>query len=247
MPDNEGTLSISDGKNDKYSVTDYSKGNIFQYTFNVYKEGSPHQINLTISVIKYGQNYTYRVLYVYNGKIMTCDYVGATTEQDISISIKSDGEIAKGQSSEAYLNCPLTFSYKEGSSSSTSVNKMFTSYVILDNNDKVFDNNEVLTITEEEIEVEINGKKVTETTLVLRYIKTISETEYITSTYTLVSASTNVYKFSYDATEGKTTETDDDGTTYTLTEQKLYNSKDIIVTYGTNKITIEGDNFIIEL
>ena len=248
LPDNEGTLSIDDGLNDKYDSVVSSPGNIFQYTFNVYKEGSPHQINLTISVIKYGnQNYTYRVLYVYNGKMMTYDYVGATTEQDISISITSDGEIVRGQSGDAYLNCPLTFSYKEGSSSSTSVNKMFTSYVILDNSDKVFDNNEILTITEEKIEVEINGKKVTETTLVLRYIKTISETEYITSTYTLVSASTNVYKFSYDATEGKTTETDDDGTTYTLTEQKLYNSKDIIVTYGTNKITIEGDNFIIEL
>ena len=248
LPDNEGTLSIDDGLNDKYDSVVSSSGNIFQYTFNVYKEGSPHQINLTISVIKYGnQNYTYRVLYVYNGKMMTYDYVGATTEQDISISITSDGEIVRGQSGDAYLNCPLTFSYKEGSSSSTSVNKMFTSYVILDNSDKVFDNNEILTITEEKIEVEINGKKVTETTLVLRYIKTISETEYITSTYTLVSASTNVYKFSYDATEGKTTETDDDGTTYTLTEQKLYNSKDIIVTYGTNKITIEGDNFIIEL
>ena len=249
LPDNEGTLSIDDGLNDKYDSVVSSSGNIFQYTFNVFnKEVSPHQINLTISVIKDGnQNYTYRVLYVYNGKMMTYDYVGATTEQDISISITSDGEIVRGQSSDAYLNCPLTFSYKEGSSSSTSVNKMFTSYVILDNSDKVFDNNEILTITEEKIEVEINGKKVTETTLVLRYIKTISETEYITSTYTLVSASTNVYKFSYDATEGKTTETDDDGTTYTLTEQKLYNSKDIIVTYGTNKITIEGDNFIIEL
>lgn len=249
LPDNEGTLSIDDGLNDKYDSVISSSGNIFQYTFNAYKEGSPHQINLTISVIKYGQNYTYRVLYVYNDKIMTYDYVGATTEQDISISITSDGEIVKGQSSEAYLNCPLTFSYKEGSSSSTSVNKMFTSYVILDNSDGVFefDINEILTITEEEIKFKIDEEYVIKTTFVLRYIKTISETEYITSTYTLDSVTSNVYKYSYYGNSGEETTDEETGTTNTITEQKLLNSTIITVTYGTNKITIEGDNFIIEL
>ena len=239
MPYNEGTLSIDDGLNDKYDSVVSSSGNIFQYTFNVYKEVIPHQIKLTISVIKYGQNYTYRVLYVYNDKIMTYDYVGATTEQDISISITSDGEIVRGQSSGAYLNCPLTFSYKEGSSSSSIDNKEFNAYIMLDDGDTMFSPDEMLSV------------HVVDSTFILMYIKTISETKYITSTYTQVSASTNVYKFKYfdsgkeTTDEGATNEGDD--TTYEVEEKMLFNSENITITYGTNKITIEGDNFIIEL
>ena len=235
LPDNEGKLSIDDGLNDKYDEVLSLSGNIFQYTFNAYKEGSPHLIDLTISVIKNGnQNYTYRVLYVYNGKMMTYDYVGATTEQDISISITSDGEIVRGQSSDAYLNCPLTFSYKEGSSSSSIDNKEFNAYIMLDDGDTMFSPDEMLSV------------HVVDSTFILRYIKTISETKYITSIYTQVSASTNVYEFKY-FDSGKETTDEETGTTNPITEQKLLNSTIITVTYGTNKITIEGDNFIIEL
>ena len=242
---NTGTLTVNYGTKEAYDLSYEKQGNTFNYNFNVFSsEGRPYNITVIIDVIKINKgNYTYKIIYLYNNVIQDTKTITTAnvSGEDISINIIPD---------TTTIYCSLRFAYKEASSGGGNNDRQFDAYILVENKDnsKVLNNNEVLSVYQGTTSIKENGQTIEKTIWMLEYYKVKTSNEYIMSTYELKANTGNEYKFEYAGTEGTTTVEDETTTiSYTITEQKLLESEIITVTYGTNKITIEGDNFIIEL
>ena len=130
---NTGTFTVNYGTSDARDYTYKEQGNTFKHNFNVFSsEGHPHNISILINVTKISNNnFTFSVVYQYEGKIITGIYPNADIDgEDISICINKDGDLELGEKEDAYINCKLVFKYEEGSITSVADTKNFSAYML---------------------------------------------------------------------------------------------------------------------